>query len=107
MYSGLTARMLGALVLVLAAGSARAEVIHIKIDKLAFVPAEITAHVGDTIEWANADFLAHTATARNGAFDVMIAANGKGRTVVKAAGTVEYYCKFHPNMVGKVVVEGK
>ena len=96
--------MLGALVLVLAAGSARAEVIHIKIDKLAFVPAEITAHVGDTIEWANADFVAHTATARNGAFDVMIPANGKGSTVVKAAGTVEYYCKIHPNMVGKLVV---
>jgi plastocyanin len=97
--------MLGALLLVLAAGSARAETIRIKIDKLAFVaPAEITAHVGDTIEWANADFVAHTATARNGAFDVMIPANGRGSTVVKAAGTVEYYCKFHPNMVGKIVV---
>lgn len=109
MFSGLTGRVLGALVLVLvlAAGSARAEVIHIQIKNLAFMPAEITAHVGDTIEWANADFLAHTATARNGAFDVMIAANGKGRTVVKAAGTVDYYCKFHPNMVGKLVVEKK
>jgi len=103
----LTCRMLGALVLVLAAGSARAEVIHVNIKNLAFAPAEITAHVGDTIEWANADFLAHTATARNGAFDVMIAANGKASTVVKAAGTVDYYCKFHPNMTGKVVVVGK
>jgi len=96
--------MLGALVLVLAAGSARAETIHIKIDKLAFAPAQVTAHVGDTIEWANADFLAHTATARNGAFDVMIGANRKASAVVKAAGTVDYYCKFHPNMTGKVVV---
>ena len=99
--------MFGALVLVLAAGSARAEVIHIKIDKLAFAPAQVTAHVGDTIEWANADFLAHTATARNGAFDVMIAANGKASVTAKAAGTVDYYCKFHPNMIGKVVVVGK
>ena len=107
MHNGLAARMLGALVLVLAAGSARAEIIHIKIDKLAFMPAQITAHVGDTIEWTNGDFLAHTATARNGAFDVPIPANGKGRTVVKAAGTVDYYCKVHPNMVGKMVVEGK
>ncbi len=105
MRSGLTGRILGALLFVLAAGSARAEVIQVKIDKLAFVPAQVTAHVGDTIQWVNADFLAHTATARNGAFDVMLPANGKGRTVVKAAGTVDYYCKFHPNMVGKVVVE--
>jgi plastocyanin len=106
-FSGLTGRVLGALLLVLAAGSARAEVIHVQIKNLAFVPAEITAHVGDTIEWANADFLAHTATARNGAFDVMIPANGKGRTTIRATGTVDYYCKFHPNMVGKVVVEKK
>jgi len=96
--------MFGALVLVLAAGSARAEVIHIKIDKLAFAPAQVTAHVGDTIEWANADFLAHTATARNGAFDVMIAANGKASVTAKAAGTVDYYCKFHPNMTGQITV---
>jgi plastocyanin len=34
----------------------------------------------------------------------MIPANGKARTVVKAAGAVDYYCKFHPNMAGKVVV---
>ena len=102
---GLTGRMLGALLLVLAAGSARAEVIHIKIEKLAFVPAQVAAHVGDTIEWVNADFLAHTATARNGAFDVMIPPNGKGSVVVKTAGAVDYYCKFHPNMVGKIEVE--
>jgi hypothetical protein len=28
-------------------------------------PAAISAHVGDTIEWTNTDFLAHTATARD------------------------------------------
>jgi len=97
-------RTLGALVLAMAASSARAEVIHIKIDKLAFVPAQVTAHAGDTIEWVNGDFLLHSATARNGSFDVMIPANGKASVTVKAAGTVDYYCKFHPNMVGKVVV---
>lgn len=99
--------MLGALLLALAAGSARAEVIQVKIEKLTNTPAQVTAHVGDTIEWVNADFLAHTATARNGAFDVMIPANGKAKIVVKAVGTVDYYCKFHPNMVGKVVVEDR
>ena len=38
------------------------------MEKLAFVPAQVSAHVGDTIEWVNADFVAHTATARNGAW---------------------------------------
>jgi plastocyanin len=30
---------------------------------LVFNPADITVRVGDTIEWANADFIDHTATA--------------------------------------------
>jgi plastocyanin len=42
------------------------ETIHVAINKLKFDPSQVTAHVGDTIEWANADFIAHTATARNG-----------------------------------------
>ena len=104
MHKGLTGRMFGALLLALAAGSARAETIQVKIENLAFVPAEITAHAGDTIQWTNADIVAHSATARNGAFDVTIPVKGKATAVVKAGGTVDYYCKFHPNMVGKVVV---
>lgn len=95
---------LGALLLALAASSARAEVIEIKAEKLAFAPAQIAAHVGDTIVWVNADFVAHTATARNGAWDVMMPPNTKKELVLKSAGTVDYYCKFHPNMIGKITV---
>ena len=39
---------------------------------LVFAPAEVSAKVGDTIEWINKDVFAHTATARNGDFDVTI-----------------------------------
>ena len=94
----------GALVLALAVTHARAEVIQIKMEKLAFVPAQVTAHVGDTIEWVNADFVAHTATARDGAWDVLIPVNATKSVVLKAAGQVEYYCKFHPNMTGQISV---
>ena len=99
--AGLT---LGALLLALAAGSARAEVIEIKAEKLVFTPAQVSAHVGDTIVWVNADFVAHTATARNGAWEVMLPPNAKKELALKSAGTLEYYCKFHPNMVGKITV---
>ena len=97
-------RMLGALILVLTAGMARAATIQVKMEKLSFVPAEITAHVGDTIEWVNADFVVHTATARNGAWDLLIPANAKRDVVLKDEGMVDYYCKFHPNMVGRILV---
>jgi len=95
---------LGALGFALLAGSARAEVVQVRIEKLGFTPAQVSAHVGDTIEWVNADFIAHTATARNGAWDVMIPANAKRSVVLKADGTVDYYCKLHPNMTGSVSV---
>jgi plastocyanin len=96
--------ILGALILVITTGVVRAETIQVKMEKLGFVPPEITAHVGDTIEWVNSDFVVHTATARDGSWDVLIPVNAKKTVVLKAEGTVDYYCKFHPNMTGKILV---
>ncbi len=90
--------------LVTLAGGARADTIQVKIDKLAFSPAQVSLHAGDTIEWVNADFIAHTATARNGAWDVMIPANAKKSVVVTGDGPIDYYCKFHPNMMGQISI---
>ncbi len=104
MFSRIPGAIVGAAALAITASAARADTIQVKIDKLAFAPAQITAHAGDTIEWINADFIAHTATARNGAFDVMIPPNAIKSTVVKGDGTVDYYCKFHPNMTGEISI---
>ena len=100
----ITGRTVGAHLLVLVTESARAETIQVKIEKLAFMPSQITAHVGDTIEWVNADFVAHTATARDGSWDVMIAPSATASVVLKADGTVDYYCRFHPNMTGQITI---
>ena len=97
-------RTVGALLLVLVTESARAETIQIKIEKLAFTPPQVSAHVGDTIEWVNADFVAHTATARDGAWDVMIEPSATASVMVRADGTVDYYCRFHPNMIGQITI---
>jgi hypothetical protein len=56
--------------------------------------------LGDRIEWVNEDVLAHTATARNGDFDVRQPPKKTITSVLNKAGTVEYYCRFHPNMKG-------
>ena len=97
-------KTVGALLLVLVAGSARAETIQVKIEKLAFMPSEVTAHVGDTIEWASSDFVAHTATAKNKDWDVAIPPKGMARVTLAHSGEVDYFCRFHPNMTGKIVV---
>src|SRR6516162_9812705 len=95
---------IGVALLILCAGSARAAVIQIKIENLAFAPAQASAQVGDTIEWTNADFVAHTATARDGTFDIMLPPNATGTVVLKTAGTIDYYCRVHPNMTAQITV---
>lgn len=84
--------------------SARAETFQVTIDKLVFMPAEVNAKVGDTIEWINKDALVHTATATNGDWSVNIAPKQTGRQVLNKPGSVDYFCKYHPNMKGRVIV---
>jgi plastocyanin len=80
------------------------ETIQVTIDKLKFDPAQVSAHVGDTIEWVSSDFVAHTATARNKDWDVAIPAKEVGRVTLQHAGDVDYFCRFHPNMTGRISV---
>jgi plastocyanin len=83
---------------------ARAATIEIVIKNLVFSPTEVTAKVGDTIRWENKDFVQHTATATGGSFDVLLPPGKSGSTVVTKAGVFDYFCKFHPNMKGRVTV---
>ena len=87
-----------------AAPALAADTIRITIDKLKFEPAQVSAHVGDTIEWANRDFVAHTATARDKDWDAVIRAKGTGRVVLQHADDIDYFCRFHPNMRGRISV---
>jgi plastocyanin len=60
--------------------------------------------VGDTIVWKNNDIFRHTATARDKSFDVDLPAKSEARVRVGAAGTIAFFCKFHPGMTGELVV---
>ena len=84
---------------------ARAATIQIVMENLVISPAETSAKVGDTIEWTNNDIVAHTATADNGDFDVMLQPHKTGAFVLKKAGTVQYHCRFHPNMKATLKID--
>jgi plastocyanin len=84
--------------------SAHAATIQITMENLVISPAEATAKVGDTIEWINKDIFAHTATARNGDWDLTMPPKKTITSVLKKAGPVEYYCRFHPNMKATLMV---
>ena len=80
------------------------ETIHVTIQNLKFAPVNISAHVGDTIEWTNKDIVEHSATALNKEFDVVMPANGVGRVTLARPGKIDYFCRFHPFMKGEIVV---
>ena len=84
--------------------SADAATIQITMQDLVISPAEASAKVGDTIEWINKDIFAHTATARNGDWDVTMPPKKTVTSVLKKAGIIEYYCRFHPNMKATLTV---
>src|SRR5262249_26327020 len=70
------------------------------VEKMIFDPPKISAHVGDTIEWASSDFVVHTATAKNKDGDVTIPAKGIGRVTLEHPGEVAYFCRFSPQYDG-------
>ena len=92
-----------AVILAAAAVPARAETIQVIVDKLVFTPAEVSAKVGDTVEWVNRDILAHTATVKGG-MEVMIPARKTGRVTLQKAEAIDYFCRFHPNSMGRSTV---
>ena len=55
-------------------------------------------HIGDTIIWSNQDTVQHSATARDGSFDIRLQPGQKGRTVLKKAGKIAVDCLYHPTM---------
>ena len=71
---------------------------------IAFQPAQLTVHVGETVEWKNEDIVAHTVTANDGSFDSgLIQPGGTWKMTVQKSGTIDYHCRPHPNMTAKLV----
>ena len=81
-----------------------AETLHISIADLAFAPRELSAKVGDTVEWSNDDILLHSATDRAQSFDLVIEPGQKAQLALKNPGKLSYYCRYHPNMTGEITV---
>lgn len=88
------------------ASSANAKIIHkIDIRTFKFTPKEFEVKVGDIIRWTNLDIAPHTATAKDGSWDSGSLKKGEFFEIkVSANMHTNYYCKFHPHMVGSIVI---
>jgi plastocyanin len=89
-----------------ACGTRRVPRAHqVEIRNFAFRPETLAVAVGDTVVWTYADFVPHTATARDSAWDSRaVDGGGAWRFVARARGRHAYYCVFHPDMHGVIDV---
>jgi plastocyanin len=72
---------------------------------MSYVPATLVVNAGDTVVWKNSDVVPHTATDRRKNFDSgSIEPGASWSYVANKKGTYFYYCSFHPNTKGKLVV---
>jgi len=104
MRTGQYAAVVTALIFGVIAVPAHAATVKVVMENLVVSPAEVSAKVGDTVEWINKDVFAHTATARNGDWEVNLPPKNTVTLVLKKAGTIEYYCRFHPNMKATLTI---
>ena len=84
---------------------ASAETHVVTIKDFTYSPQTLEARVGDTVTFVNKDSAPHTATSKDKSFDSGKLEQGDEFTLkLTKAGTLEYLCTYHPNMVGKIVV---
>jgi plastocyanin len=76
-----------------------------RIENFTFDPPEITVPAGTVIRWENADDIPHSVVEKDGVFQSPPLDTGDvfERTFT-TAGDVDYFCGFHPHMVGKITV---
>jgi len=68
------------------------------IDKMKFGAVPASVRVGDRILWVNKDMFRHTATAKDGSFNVDLPPGAKGTSIVRKAGALLVNCRYHPAM---------
>jgi plastocyanin len=89
------------------AAPATADGAPVEIKNFAFNPPTIEVPVGGSITWSNNDNVPHTATA----LDRTVLQSGAiqpGTSFTQTfatAGSYDYFCEFHPNMKGTIVVK--
>jgi len=76
------------------------------IDNFTFTPKELTVPVGATVKWVNHDDIPHTVVDGGKSFSSKpLDTNDTFSFTFATAGTFNYFCSLHPQMVGKIIVQ--
>jgi plastocyanin len=80
---------------------------NVVVSQKRFNPPEIYSYPGQEVLWTFQDgSVAHTVTADNNSFDSGQVKEGEFRLVFDQPGTYSYHCAIHPEMQGRVIVQG-
>jgi plastocyanin len=105
----IVAMLLGPIVgAMLALGSAAAQDATnvITIDNFTFSPKELTVAVGTTVKWVNHDDIPHLVVEKKTTFrSKALDTDDSYSYTFTSAGTFDYFCGLHPQMVGQVIVK--
>jgi amicyanin len=105
----LVATLLGPVVgafLAFGAIAAQEEANVVTIDNFTFTAPELTVAVGTTVKWVNHDDIPHNVVDKSKAFrSKALDTDDSFSYTFASAGTFDYFCGLHPQMVGKIIVK--
>jgi len=79
---------------------------EVTIDNFTFGPKELTVAVGTTVKFVNHDDIPHTVVDKNKGFrSKALDTDDSFSFTFASAGTFDYFCGLHPQMVGKIIVK--
>ena len=79
---------------------------QVMIDNFVYSPVPLTIKVGTTVTWTNHDDIPHTVDSTQGKFkSAALDTDDKFEFKFTEAGEYPFYCRIHPKMTGKIVVQ--
>ena len=79
----------------------------VEITAFRYTPETLRVRPGDTVVFVNKDIVPHTVTqtGAGGLESGTMPRNGSWSVRVATAGSIDYFCRHHPTMKGRLVVE--
>ena len=79
---------------------------QVMIDNFVYSPVPLTVKIGTTVTWINHDDIPHTVDSTDGKFkSAALDTDDKFEFRFTAAGEYPFYCRIHPKMTGKIIVQ--
>jgi len=79
---------------------------QVVIDDFVYSPVPLTVKVGTTVTWVNHDDIPHTVDSTQGKFkSAALDTDNKFEIRFTEAGEYPFYCRMHPKMTGKIIVQ--